>query len=97
MHELTHSRAKMKKWSVLYTSSVSSSLYPDINRLGSHEHMLTIRFEKWQAEKMKRKDKGLPAIVDYRDETYVSGRGLSAIAGHLSPAHPNGSSTDAQW
>jgi hypothetical protein len=30
------------------------------------------RFEKWQAEKMKRKEKSLPAIVDYRDETYVS-------------------------
>nr|XP_031858424.1 uncharacterized protein CI109_006187 [Kwoniella shandongensis]KAA5525496.1 hypothetical protein CI109_006187 [Kwoniella shandongensis] len=27
-------------------------------------------FEKWSAEKAKRKDKGLPSIVDYRDETY---------------------------
>lgn len=34
---------------------------------------LTPRFEKWAAEKAKRKEKGLPAIVDYRDETYVSG------------------------
>ena len=30
-------------------------------------------FEKWQAEKAKRKEKKLPAIVDYRDITYVSG------------------------
>lgn len=30
------------------------------------------RFEKWQAEKMRRKEQKLPAIVDYRDETYVS-------------------------
>jgi len=30
------------------------------------------RFEKWNVEKAKRKEKGLPAIVDYRDETYVS-------------------------
>ncbi|WWD04187.1 hypothetical protein V865_002254 [Kwoniella europaea PYCC6329] len=29
-------------------------------------------FEKWAAEKSRRKDKGLPAIVDYRDETFVS-------------------------
>jgi len=29
-------------------------------------------FEKWSAEKAKRKEKNLPAIVDYRDETYVS-------------------------
>lgn len=29
-------------------------------------------FEKWLAEKAKRKEKGLPQIVDYRDETYVS-------------------------
>jgi hypothetical protein len=29
-------------------------------------------FEKWQAEKAKRKEKKLPAIVDYRDITYVS-------------------------
>ncbi|KAK8849727.1 hypothetical protein IAR55_005062 [Kwoniella newhampshirensis] len=27
-------------------------------------------FEKWSAEKARRKEKGLPAIVDYRDETY---------------------------
>ena len=30
-------------------------------------------FEKWAAEKAKRREKGLPAIVEYRDETYVSG------------------------
>nr|XP_019043488.1 DNA cross-link repair 1A protein [Kwoniella bestiolae CBS 10118]OCF22418.1 DNA cross-link repair 1A protein [Kwoniella bestiolae CBS 10118] len=30
-------------------------------------------FEKWAAEKARRREKGLPAIVDYRDETYVSG------------------------
>lgn len=30
------------------------------------------RFEKWMAEKAKRKAAGLPGIVDYRDETYVS-------------------------
>jgi hypothetical protein len=29
-------------------------------------------FEKWSAEKAKRKEKNLPAIVEYRDETYVS-------------------------
>lgn len=29
-------------------------------------------FEKWQAEKAKRKEKNLPAVVDYRDVTYVS-------------------------
>lgn len=29
-------------------------------------------FQKWEAEKAKRKEKGLPAIVEYRDETYVS-------------------------
>jgi hypothetical protein len=29
-------------------------------------------FEKWQAEKQRRKEKKLPAIVDYRDITYVS-------------------------
>lgn len=29
-------------------------------------------FEKWQAEKAKRKEKGLPSVVDYRDVTYVS-------------------------
>jgi DNA cross-link repair 1A protein len=29
-------------------------------------------FEKWSAEKARRKEKNLPAIVDYRDETYVS-------------------------
>jgi hypothetical protein len=34
---------------------------------------LTPRFEKWAAEKAKRKERGLPAIVDYRDEAYVSG------------------------
>lgn len=28
-------------------------------------------FEKWQAEKAKRKEKTLPAVVDYRDITYV--------------------------
>jgi len=28
-------------------------------------------FEKWSAEKAKRKEKNLPAIVEYRDETYV--------------------------
>ncbi|WWC73626.1 uncharacterized protein I206_107598 [Kwoniella pini CBS 10737] len=27
-------------------------------------------FEKWAAEKARRKDKGLPAIVEYRDETF---------------------------
>ncbi|WVQ78981.1 hypothetical protein IAT38_001073 [Cryptococcus sp. DSM 104549] len=27
-------------------------------------------FEKWLAEKARRKEKGLPAIVEYRDETY---------------------------
>lgn len=30
------------------------------------------RFEKWASEKSKRKARGQPAIVDYRDETYVS-------------------------
>jgi DNA cross-link repair 1A protein len=29
-------------------------------------------FEKWLAEKIRRKEKNLPAIVDYRDEHYVS-------------------------
>ena len=29
-------------------------------------------FEKWLAEKAKRREKGLPVIVDYRDVTYVS-------------------------
>jgi len=29
-------------------------------------------FEKWGAEKARRKEKGLPAIVEYRDESYVS-------------------------
>ncbi|WWC92862.1 uncharacterized protein L201_007823 [Kwoniella dendrophila CBS 6074] len=29
-------------------------------------------FEKWAAEKARRKEKGLPSIVDYRDETFVS-------------------------
>jgi hypothetical protein len=29
-------------------------------------------FEKWSAEKAKRREKNLPAIVEYRDETYVS-------------------------
>lgn len=29
------------------------------------------RFEKWAAEKSKRKERGEPAIVEYRDETYV--------------------------
>lgn len=37
--------------------------------VGAYTHVL--RFEKWQAEKMKRKEQNLPAIVDYRDETYV--------------------------
>lgn len=27
-------------------------------------------FEKWQAEKLKRQQAGLPAIVEYRDVTY---------------------------
>ncbi|EIW71463.1 hypothetical protein TREMEDRAFT_28150, partial [Tremella mesenterica DSM 1558] len=29
-------------------------------------------FEKWLAEKARRREKGLPSIVDYRDETHVS-------------------------
>lgn len=29
-------------------------------------------FEKWSAEKARRREKNLPAIVDYRDITYVS-------------------------
>lgn len=29
-------------------------------------------FEKWLAEKARRREKNLPAVVDYRDETYVS-------------------------
>lgn len=29
-------------------------------------------FEKWLAEKARRKEKNLPAVVDYRDITYVS-------------------------
>lgn len=29
-------------------------------------------FEKWLAEKARRKEKNLPAVVDYRDVTYVS-------------------------
>ncbi|WRT69748.1 uncharacterized protein IL334_006739 [Kwoniella shivajii] len=29
-------------------------------------------FEKWSAEKARRREKGLPAIVEYRDETFVS-------------------------
>lgn len=29
-------------------------------------------FEKWSAEKARRKEKNLPAVVEYRDETYVS-------------------------
>ena len=32
------------------------------------------RFEKWEVEKARRKEKNLPAIVDYRDENYVSVR-----------------------
>jgi DNA cross-link repair 1A protein len=28
-------------------------------------------FEKWSAEKAKRREKNLPAVVEYRDETYV--------------------------
>ena len=36
-------------------------------------------FEKWAAEKAKRKEKGLPAIVEYRDETYVSDLRLAAL------------------
>jgi hypothetical protein len=34
--------------------------------------MLGCRFERWQAEKIKRQKAGLPAIVEYRHETYVS-------------------------
>jgi DNA cross-link repair 1A protein len=29
-------------------------------------------FQKWHTEKEKRRQKNLPPIVDYRDETYVS-------------------------
>jgi DNA cross-link repair 1A protein len=54
---LNVSRAKMKKWLVDLLMSALE---------------LMLRFEKWNAEKAKRKEKGLPAIVDYRDETYVS-------------------------
>jgi hypothetical protein len=32
-------------------------------------------FEKWTAEKIKRKEKGLPPVVDHRDVDYVSGSG----------------------
>lgn len=28
-------------------------------------------FEKWLVEKAKRREKGLPGVVDYRDVTYV--------------------------
>jgi len=38
-------------------------------------------FEKWSAEKARRKEKNLPAIVDYRDETYVSGSGMGIADG----------------
>jgi DNA cross-link repair 1A protein len=31
-----------------------------------------VRFEKWAAEKARRKERGQPAVVTYRDETYVS-------------------------
>jgi DNA cross-link repair 1A protein len=36
-------------------------------------------FEKWSAEKAKRKEKNLPAIVEYRDETYVSVSSLLCV------------------
>jgi len=31
-------------------------------------------FDKWAAEKNKRKERGQPGIVEYRDATYVSCR-----------------------
>jgi hypothetical protein len=43
-------------------------------------------FEKWSAEKAKRREKNLPAIVEYRDETYVS-----------LPFNPNVFAADRQW
>lgn len=37
-------------------------------------------FEKWLAEKARRRDKGMPQVVDYRDVTYVSGTDDSAAS-----------------
>jgi hypothetical protein len=39
---------------------------------GSSRAKMKKWFEKWAAEKAKRNEKNLPAIVEYRDETYVS-------------------------
>jgi len=46
------------------------------------------RFEKWQAEKLKRLKAGL-GVVEYRDVTYVSGS-ISSRTSH-SIAHTSGS------
>jgi hypothetical protein len=36
-------------------------------------------FEKWSAEKARRKEKNLPSIVEYRDETYVSPSSVTSV------------------
>ena len=36
-------------------------------------------FEKWAVEKAKRKEKGLPAVVDYRDPNFVSDDGSDCM------------------
>jgi len=57
------------------------------------------RFERWQAEKIKRQKAGLPPIVEYRHETYVSAGiiidGLIEVDA-LGPAEPDGQKL-AQW
>jgi DNA cross-link repair 1A protein len=40
-------------------------------------------FEKWLAEKARRKEKNLPAVVDYRDITYVSASSLASTCPRL--------------
>ena len=55
-------------------------------------------FEKWAAEKAKRKEKGLPPVLDYREEAYVSviparGRKLIMLVVRRRDEHSNSSHT----
>lgn len=54
----------MRRWYVKGLGSRFEHLSADL--------LYTFRFEKWQTEKVKRMSSGQPAVVDYRDITFVS-------------------------